>query len=305
MNITKVIIIGGGVSGYSSAIYTSRAKLETLLIEGSFGGQLSMTTEVENFPGFPDGILGTKLAELMKQQAIKYGTKFLENKVIKANLQTTPFELTLEDNQILYAHAVIIATGANAKLLGVTGESVYWNNGISACAVCDGALPMFRNKTIAVVGGGDSAMEEANFLTRYANKVYLIHRSDKFRATKIMLERTKNNPKIEFITNTRVLEACGGKKLEYIVLENTKDNTTSQLPVQGMFYAIGHTPNSSLFVNQIDIDEDGYINTKPDSGLTNIPGVFAAGDVRDKKYKQAITASASGVMAAIDCARFL
>ncbi|EKR73856.1 thioredoxin-disulfide reductase [Leptospira noguchii] len=307
----KIVIIGSGPAGHTAAIYAARANLNPVMYEGfmaggiAAGGQLTTTTEVENFPGFPEGIDGTKLTQLFREQSIKYGTKILTQTITKVDFSSKPFKLW-SDDELIEAHAVIIATGATAKRMNVIGEDTYWQRGISACAVCDGALPIYRNKELAVVGGGDSAVEEASHLTKFASKVYLLHRRDSLRASKIMQKRATTHPKIEIIWNSQVKEAKGdGKNLTSLTLEDTINGQKKELSVGGLFYAIGHKPNTDIFQGILDLDESGYIKTVPGSTKTNVEGVFAAGDVQDKIYRQAVSAAGSGCMAALDAERWL
>lgn len=307
----KVVIIGSGPAGHTAAIYAARANLNPVMYEGfmaggvAAGGQLTTTTEVENFPGFPEGIDGTKLTQLFREQSAKYGTTIHTQTITKVDLSKRPFTIWSDDEEIK-AESIIIATGATAKRMFVKGEDVFWQRGISACAVCDGALPIYRNKALAVVGGGDSAVEEANHLTKFASKVYLVVRRDQLRASQIMQKRAMEHPKIEILWNQTVVEAKGGAGgLTSIVLENTKDKTQKDLEVGGLFYAIGHVPNTEIFKGQLNLDETGYIITKPGTTQTNVEGVFAAGDVQDKVYRQAITAAGSGCMAALEAERWL
>lgn len=303
-NIENVIIIGSGPAGLTSAIYTSRANLQPLMIEGEeAGGQLMTTTEVENFPGFEHGITGPDLIEVMRKQAERFGTRFITRNVTKVDFSQRPFKVWVGD-KLLLAKSIIISTGASAKYLGLPSEKQYSNRGVSACATCDGAF--FRNQEIGVVGGGDTAMEEAQFLTRFASKVYLIHRRDHFRASKIMTERAMKNPKIEVLWNTEVDEVLGdGKSMTGAKLRNILNGTVKELPITGLFLAIGHKPNTELFKGMLDMNETGYLITQPNTTYTNIPGVFAAGDVQDHVYRQAITAAGTGCMAAIDTERWL
>ncbi|WP_017852713.1 thioredoxin-disulfide reductase [Leptospira interrogans] len=307
----KIVIIGSGPAGHTAAIYAARANLNPVMYEGfmaggiAAGGQLTTTTEVENFPGFPEGIDGTKLTQLFREQSIKYGTKIMTQTITKVDFSSRPFKLW-SDDEFIEAQAVIIATGATAKRMNVIGEDIYWQRGISACAVCDGALPIYRNKELVVVGGGDSAVEEASHLTKFASKVYLVHRRDSLRASKIMQKRATTHPKIEIIWNSQVKEAKGdGKSLTSLTLENTTNGQKKELPVGGLFYAIGHKPNTDIFQGILDLDESGYIKTVPGSTKTNIEGIFAAGDVQDKIYRQAVSAAGSGCMAALDAERWL
>ncbi|EMG19755.1 thioredoxin-disulfide reductase [Leptospira interrogans serovar Copenhageni str. LT2050] len=307
----KIVIIGSGPAGHTAAIYAARANLNPVMYEGfmaggiAAGGQLTTTTEVENFPGFPEGIDGTKLTQLFREQSIKYGTKIITQTITKVDFSSRPFKLW-SDDELIEAQAVIIATGATAKRMNVICEDIYWQRGISACAVCDGALPIYRNKELVVVGGGDSAVEEASHLTKFASKVYLVHRRDSLRASKIMQKRATTHPKIEIIWNSQVKEAKGdGKSLTSLTLENTTNGQKKELPVGGLFYAIGHKPNTDIFQGILDLDESGYIKTVPGSTKTNIEGIFAAGDVQDKIYRQAVSAAGSGCMAALDAERWL
>jgi len=301
--IEKVIIIGSGPAGYTSAVYTSRALLEPLMFEGEeSGGQLMITTEVENFPGFPDGVTGPVLMENMRKQAERFGTLFVRRNVTKVDFTSKPYRIW-DGDKVHLTHAVIICTGASARYLGLPSEKAFYNKGVSACATCDGAF--FRNMNVAVVGGGDTAMEEANFLTRFAKKVYVIHRRDSFRASKIMSERTLKNPKIEVLWDSAIEEIVGDKFVTGVRLKNLKANETNDLAVEGVFLAIGHKPNTELFKGVLELDETGYIKTKPRSSYTSVAGVFAAGDVQDHVYRQAITAAGSGCTAAIDAERWL
>ncbi|XP_002971662.2 thioredoxin reductase NTRB [Selaginella moellendorffii] len=313
---TPVCIIGSGPAAHTAAIYTSRAELQPILFEGwmangvAAGGQLTTTTDVENFPGFPQGIMGGELTEKFREQSLRFGTRIFTETVDKIDLSKRPFEISSEERKVL-AETVIIATGAIAKRLDFKGSGEgsggFWNRGISACAVCDGAAPLFRNKPLAVIGGGDSAMEEASFLTKYGSKVYIIHRRDEFRASKIMQKRAFDNPKIEVLWNTTVVEAVGNESgsLAGLKLKNTVTNALTDLQVSGLFFAIGHEPASKFLGGQLDTDKEGYILTTPGTTKTNIPGVFAAGDVQDKKYRQAVTAAGTGCMAALDAEHFL
>jgi thioredoxin reductase (NADPH) len=302
--VENVIIIGSGPAGLTSALYTARARLEPLMIEGEeAGGQLMITTEVENFPGFEHGITGPDLISVMRKQAERFGTRFITRNVTQVDFSTRPFKVYV-GKDVHEAKTLIISTGASAKLLGLSSEKLYMSRGVSACATCDGAF--FRNVEVGVVGGGDTAMEEANFLTRFASKVYIIHRSDNFKASKIMLDRAKKNPKIQFITYAAVEEVLGdGKSVTGVKLKNTQNGLITEMKLQGLFIAIGHLPNTKLFNNILDTNESGYLKTKPGTTYTNVPGVFAAGDVQDPNYRQAITAAGTGCMAAIDCERWL
>jgi thioredoxin reductase (NADPH) len=305
VNHHKVIILGSGPAGLTAAIYTARASLSPLIIHGPLaGGQLTTTTDVENFPGFPEGIMGPDLMQLMEQQATRFGTTVAVDTIVKANLSQRPFTLTGQSGTYT-CDSLIISTGAAPKYIGAKNERELLGYGVSTCATCDGAF--FRNKVIAVVGGGDSACEEASFLTRFASKLYLIHRRDSLRASKIMQQRVFNNPKIEVLWNKGVLSVEGSKKdgVTGLTLQDTITKEESLLPADALFVAIGHTPNSSLFQGQLDMDENGYLLHKPDSAETTIPGVFVSGDVQDHVFRQAITAAGSGCMAAIGAERWL
>jgi thioredoxin reductase (NADPH) len=307
----KIVIIGSGPAGHTAAIYAARANLNPVMYEGfmaggvAAGGQLTTTTEVENFPGFPEGIDGTKLTQLFREQSTKYGTTIITQTVIKVDFNVRPFKIYTDEEEC-EAEAVIIATGATAKRMNIKGEHDYWQRGISACAVCDGALPIFRNKELAVIGGGDSAVEEATHLTKFASKVYLIHRRGVLRASQVMRDRALNHPKIQMIWNSSVEEAQGGPGgINAITLKDTVNGEVKTLPIGGLFYAIGHTPNTEIFKEFLELDEVGYIKTVPGSTRTNVEGVFAAGDVQDRIYRQAISAAGSGCMAALDAERWL
>jgi len=300
----RLVIIGSGPAGYTAAIYAARANLAPLLFEGMQpGGQLTITTEVENYPGFAEGVMGPELMERMKGQAERFGTRFVAGEVTRIDLSSRPFQLWSE-GEAFTADAVIVATGASAKWLGIPSEKAYQGKGVSACATCDGFF--FRGVDVAVVGGGDTAIEEANFLTKYANKVYLVHRRGELRASKVMQDRARKNPKIEFVWNAGVDEVLGdGKAMTGLRLKSTKDGSTSELKVQGFFLAIGHEPNTGIFKGQLDMNDVGYLNVKAPSTRTSRDGVFAAGDVADPNYRQAVTAAGSGCAAAIDAERWL
>lgn len=305
--VHDVIIIGSGPAGYTAALYAARADLKPLLFAGSQpGGQLTITTDVENYPGFPDGVMGPEMMELFKKQAERFGTDIRFEHVSKVDFSQRPFKVWVEDD-LFEAQTVIVSTGASAKWLGLESEVTFGGHGVSACATCDGFF--FRGKTVAVVGGGDTAMEEAHYLTKHASKVYLIHRRDEFRASKIMQERVLAHEKIEVIYNTVIEEIVGQmepfKKTTGLRLKNIVSGEQSELPLDGVFIAIGHKPNSDLFKGVLDMDEVGYLQVKPGTSYTNVPGVFASGDVADAVYRQAVTAAGSGCMAAIDAERWL
>ena len=305
----RVIIIGSGPAGHTAAIYTARANLTPVMFEGFSvggiaGGQLMTTTEVENYPGFPEGIQGPALMDALRQQSLRFETRLFTEDVTRVDFSTRPFTVASAERQVT-GRAVIIATGATAKRLHLPGEPRLWNKGISACAVCDGALPVFRGKELVVVGGGDSAAEESTFLTKFASKVYLVHRRSELRASKIMQERVLKHPKIEVLWNTVVTDVLGQDAVSAVRLKDISSGQERDLACGGLFFAIGFTPNTGLFAGQLELDKDGYIVTKPDSTQTSVDGVFACGDVQDKKYRQAITASGSGCMAAMDCERWL
>jgi len=304
-NHHKVIILGSGPAGLTAAIYSGRANLNPLLIHGPLaGGQLTTTTDVENFPGFPEGIMGPELMQLMEKQAVRFGTKIAVDTIVKANVTERPIKL--EGHSGTYTcDSLIISTGAAPKYIGAQNERELLGYGVSTCATCDGAF--FRNKIIAVVGGGDSACEEASFLTRFASKLYLIHRRDSLRASKIMQDRVFQNPKIEVLWNKGVVAVEGTKKdgVTALVLEDTQTKVRSTLSADALFVAIGHTPNSQLFAGQLEMDENGYLLHKSDSPETNVPGVFVSGDVQDHVFRQAITAAGSGCQAAIGAERYL
>ncbi len=306
MNDTlNVVVLGSGCAGNTAAIYTARANLQPLVLEGHEpGGQLSITTEVENFPGFPEGIQGPVLIENMKQQAQRFGAAYRHGRVLHADLCKRPFTLELEDGEKIQTRTLIIATGASARWLNLPNEQKLIGHGVSSCATCDGFF--FRGRKIMVIGGGDSAMEEANFLSRFGTEVAIVHRSETFRASKIMLDRAQKNPKIKFLTNTVVEDVYDVAKGEVtgVKLRNVKTHETYDREVDGFFVAIGHIPNTTPFAGQLDLDADGYIITHG-GARTNITGVFHAGDVQDRTYRQAITASGAGCMAAIEAERFL
>lgn len=299
----KIVIIGSGPAGLTAGIYTSRAGFKPLILEGNQpGGQLTITTDVENFPGFPDGVMGPKLMEDMRAQAQRFGAELKFEPAEKVDFSQRPFVIKGEENTYT-ADAVIISTGASARLLGMESEKRLMGKGVSACATCDGFF--FRDKEIIVVGGGDSALEEATFLTKFAGKVSVLHRRDQFRGSKIMVKKAEDNPKIEFLLSKVIDEIIGEDHVTAVKLKDTKSGEVSEMKIDGVFLSIGHKPNTKFFEDQVDLDEDGYIKTVPGTSKTNIPGIFACGDVQDKSYRQAVTAAGSGCMAALDAERFL
>jgi thioredoxin reductase (NADPH) len=304
---TKVLILGSGPAGYTAAIYASRAMLKPILVYGSQpGGQLSTTTDVENYPGYSKAIQGPWLMEEMKRQAETVGTEMIQDHINKVDLSSKPFKATGDSGNTYTADTLIISTGAQARWLNLESEQNYRGFGVSACATCDGFF--FKDKEVAVVGGGNAAVEEAMFLTKFASKVKLVHRRNKLRAEKLLQEKLKENKKIEIIWDSVVEEVVGTsdpKNVKAIKIKNTKDNKTNELKVDGLFIAIGHDPATSLFKNQLEMDKEGYLITKPDSTITNIPGVFAAGDVKDKIFRQAVTAAGMGCMAALEAEKHL
>jgi thioredoxin reductase (NADPH) len=300
----EVVIIGSGPAGYTAAIYTARAELKPLMFAGlQPGGQLMLTSEVENWPGEADGVMGPDLMEKLKKQAVRFETDIRQEEIAKVDFSKRPFTVTTTAGEEHQAKAIIIATGASAKWLNVPGEKELQGKGVSACATCDGFF--FRGKEVVVVGGGDSAMEEATFLTRFATKVTLIHRSEAFRASKIMLERAQKNPKISFIMNTVVEQVLGTDKVSGVRLRNNVTNEVTEMTTDGVFAAIGHAPNTGIFKNILQLDEKQYIVAEPGSTKTSVEGVFAAGDVADHYYRQAVTAAGTGCMAALDAERWL
>ncbi len=310
MEDQNVIIIGSGPAAWTAAIYTARAKLKPLVFEGFYsgpaGGQLMTTTEVENFPGFPEGITGPDLMKRMKDQAIRFGTQVLTEDVKSCDFSKRPFVVFGSKHQVR-TKSVIVATGATAKRLNVEGarEGEFWQRGVTACAVCDGAMPIFRNKELYVIGGGDTAVEEAIFLTRYGSKVFLVHRRDELRASKIMAQRAIKHPKIEVVWDSVLEGVQGDNVVTSVKLKNVKTNAIEQRPAGGVFFAIGHTPNTGFLDNQLELGSSGYVNVKPGSTITSVEGIFAAGDVFDSQYRQAITAAGSGCMAAIEVERWI
>jgi thioredoxin reductase (NADPH) len=309
---SQIVIIGSGPAAHTAAIYTARANLSPILFEGfmaggiAAGGQLTTTTEVENFPGFPEGIMGPELTERFRAQSARFGTVIHTETVTTLDLSKRPFRYETDERKG-EAAALIIATGATARRDQIPGtlDGELWQRGVSACAVCDGALPAYRNKPLFVVGGGDSAMEEAHYLTKFASKVYLVHRRDELRASAIMQQRAQKNPKIEFLLSHRVVRVSGGAGVEVVRVEDLKGGGERDIPAAGLFFAIGHVPNTSFLGGQLALDDQGYILTTPGTTETSVPGVFAAGDVQDKKYRQAITAAGSGCAAALEAEHFL
>jgi len=313
-NAHRVIIIGSGPAGHTAAIYAARAGLTPVLYEGfmaggvAAGGQLTTTTEVENFPGFPDGITGPELMDKMRSQSQKYGTTIHTETVEKVDLSAKPFKIYSQNDPEapILAHSIIISTGATAKTLPIKGFSEYWQKGISACAVCDGSLPIFKNVPLFVVGGGDSACEEATYLSKFGSRVYLVHRRDKLRASLIMQQRVLANPKIEPLWNSEIEEAQGdARKIGTVKVKNLLSGEVKSFSAGGLFFAIGHKPNTEIFQGQLKMDADGYLVTNPGTAQTDVEGVFAAGDVQDKRYRQAITAAGYGCMAALEAERWL
>jgi thioredoxin reductase (NADPH) len=302
-NLRELIIVGGGPAGYTAALYAARADLEPLVIEGfAWGGQLMITSDVENYPGYADGIMGPEMMSDFRRQAERFGAEFITDDVTKVDLSEQPFRIYVGDDEYT-ARSVIIATGASARWLGIETEEQHKGRGVSACATCDAAF--FREKNVYVVGGGDSAFEEAIFLTKFASNVHLVHRRDEFRASKIMVDRARANDRLDFVLNAEVVEILGDTKVEGLRLRSTETGETWDVDADGLFVAIGHDPNTALFRDQLDSDPNGYLVTKAGTTETNIPGVFAAGDVQDHVYRQAVTAAGSGCMAALDAERFL
>ena len=303
--IREVIVIGGGPAGYTAALYSARANLRPLVIEGfRWGGQLMITSDVENYPGYPDGVLGPEMMQEFRYQAERFGAEFLTNDVTRVDFSERPFRVWVGDDEYR-AEAVIVATGATARQLGLESERSLQGRGVTYCATCDGAF--YRDQDVLVVGGGDSAMEEATFLTKFAAKVTLVHRRDEFRASQIMIDRARANEKVEFLTPYVVEEVLAGDdgKMRAVLIRNTDSEETRELAASGLFVAIGHDPTTALFLDQLDHDDAGYLVTGPGTTETNVPGVFAAGDVQDHTYRQAVTAAGSGCMAALDAERFL
>lgn len=310
MKKVKLVIIGSGPAGYTAAIYAARAKMSPVLFEGFFsgpaGGQLMTTTDVENYPGFPDGVSGPTLMDNFRLQALRFGTQVLSEDVESVDLKKHPFEIQGKEHSF-QADAVIISTGATANRLDIPGaaDGEFWQKGVTACAVCDGAMPIFREKHLFVIGGGDSAVEEATFLTKYGSKVFIVHRRDKLRASKIMQERALKHPKIEILWNSEIVEIGGGNVVGSVTIQNTVDHQKKKWDAGGVFFAVGHTPNTAFLKGQIDLHDNGYIKVVPGTCTTSVPLVFAAGDVQDHVYRQAVTAAGSGCMAAIEAERDL
>ncbi|MCH1430552.1 MAG: thioredoxin-disulfide reductase [Chlamydiales bacterium] len=305
-----VVIIGSGPAAYTAAIYCARAEMNPVCFEGFFsgpiGGQLMTTTEVENFPGFPDGLTGPDLMTQFKKQAQRFGTQFYAEDVTSVDLSSKPFKIKSKKREIL-AHSVIVATGATAKKLDIPGsrEGELWQKGVTACAICDGAMPMFREQNLFVVGGGDSAVEEALFLTKYGKKVFMVHRRDQLRASKIMANRAIEHPKIEILWDSVVVEVSGDNKVEQVCIENVNSKKQQNYEAAGLFFSIGHQPNTKFLEGQLDLHDNGYIKVQAGTSKTSVEGVFAAGDVQDYTYRQAITAAGSGCMAALDAERYV
>jgi len=307
----EVVIIGSGPAGHTAAIYLGRAQRKPLMFEGfmaggiAAGGQLTTTDVIENFPGFANGILGSELMEQMREQSLKNSVRIVTETVATVDFSKKKFVITLESGEQVETKSVIVATGATAKVLNIPGSKEYWQKGVSACAVCDGALPIFRNKVIAVVGGGDTAMSEAEHLSKFASEVVIIHRRDKLRASPVLQARIKNNPKIKIMWNCIPVELKGSKFLESAILQNTLTNEKTDLKISGFFYAIGHNPNTEFLGGQLKLDEQGFIVTKSGSTKTSVEGVFAAGDVQNPRHRQAIIAAGSGCLAALECDEWL
>jgi thioredoxin reductase (NADPH) len=301
--VRKVIVIGGGPAGFTAALYTGRANLEPLVVEGfQWGGQLMNTSDVENYPGYPGGILGPEMMKDFRAQAARFGAELVSDDVVRVDFSQRPFLVETEDEKYL-AETVIVATGATARELGFPQEKAFQGRGVSYCAVCD--APFFRDKPVVVVGGGDSAFEEATYIAKFASKVFLVHRRDEFRASPIMVDRARATENVEFILNTEIADVAGDPALQTVRLRSTVSGEEWEIEAGGLFVAIGHDPTTALFKDWLDHDEAGYLVTEPGSTRTNIPGVFAAGDVQDHTYRQAVTAAGSGCMAALDAERFL
>ena len=308
-DLKDLVIIGSGPAGHTAAIYAARANLKPFMFEGyvaggSAGGQLTTTTDVENYPGFPEGIQGPELMQLFRKQADRFGTEMVGEDIVEVDFSKRPFAIKSDQREVR-AKAVIIATGAVARRMGVPNEEKMWNNGMSACAVCDGALPFFKNQPLMVIGGGDTAVEEASYLTKFGSIVYLVHRRDELRASKIMQKRAFDNEKIEIIWDTVFKDAVGEDFVTGARIQNVKSKEVKDISVAGIFYAIGHTPNTQMFEGQLDLDDTGYIKVKTGTQETSVEGVFAAGDVHDHKYRQAVTAAGTGCAAALEAERWL
>jgi len=308
-DLKDLVIIGSGPAGHTAAIYAARANLKPFMFEGyvaggSAGGQLTTTTDVENYPGFPEGIQGPELMQLFRKQAERFGTEMVGEDIVEVDFSKRPFAIKSDQREVR-AKAVIIATGAVARRMGVPNEEKMWNNGMSACAVCDGALPFFKNQPLMVIGGGDTAVEEASYLTKFGSVVYLVHRRDELRASKIMQKRAFDNKKLEIIWDTVFEDAIGEDFVTGARVQNVKSKEVKDISVSGIFYAIGHTPNTQMFENQLDLDATGYIKVKAGTQETSVGGVFAAGDVHDHKYRQAVTAAGTGCAAALEAERWL
>ncbi len=308
--VEKLVIVGSGPAGHTAAIYSARADLSPLMFEGfmaggvAAGGQLTTTNDVENYPGFPEGVNGPEMMDLFRQQSLRFGTRILTETVERVDLSRRPFRVTASSGETL-TETLIVATGATARRLGIPGEELFWQQGISACAVCDGALPIFRNKVLMVVGGGDTAVEEATHLTKFGTEVIVVHRRDTLRASKIMQQRLLSHPKIRMRWDSVAEEALGDDALKSVRIRNVKSNETNVVEVEGLFYAIGHIPNTGFLDGQLELDDAGYIVTTPGTTRTSVEGVFAAGDVQDKVWRQAVTAAGTGCMAALEVERFL
>ena len=309
VDLKDLVIIGSGPAGHTAAIYAARANLKPFMFEGyvsggSAGGQLTTTTDVENYPGFPNGIQGPELMQLFRKQAERFGTEMVGEDIIEVDFSKRPFAIKSEQREV-NAKSVIIATGAVAKRMGVPNEEKMWNNGMSACAVCDGALPFFKNQPLMVIGGGDTAVEEASYLTKFGSVVYLVHRRDELRASKIMQKRAFDNKKLKIIWDTVFEDAIGDNFVTGARVQNVKSKEVTDISVSGIFYAIGHTPNTQMFDGQLDLDDIGYIKVKVGTQETSVEGIFAAGDVHDHKYRQAVTAAGTGCAAALEAERWL
>ncbi|MDE2757764.1 MAG: thioredoxin-disulfide reductase [Acidobacteriota bacterium] len=308
--VEKLVIVGSGPAGHTAAIYSARADLSPLMFEGfmaggvAAGGQLTTTNDVENYPGFPEGINGPEMMDLFRRQSVRFGTRILTETVEKVDLSRRPFRVTASSGETL-TETLIVATGATARRLGIPGEELFWQQGISACAVCDGALPIFRNKVLMVIGGGDTAVEEATHLTKFGTEVIVVHRRDTLRASKIMRQRLLSHPKVRMRWDSVAEEALGDDALKSVRIRNLKSNETTVVETEGLFYAIGHIPNTGFLDGQLELDDAGYIVTTPGTTRTSVEGVFAAGDVQDKVWRQAVTAAGTGCMAALEAERFL